>query len=1144
MRSDFRKIMFLIGFGFMILLSQSSYAIDYTSIKSGYWNDPTVWSPYGVPESGDNVTFASGDVITHEGNLTWSAGQISGEINLTVNGNFTMGSTASWNIGNTFIINTTGDFTNSIGGIGTSATTSSINVTGNLTVNGNLTIENGDINVGLNCTLNASGDVIANTANKTLAVSGTLTSSDITISNGGIVDVETNVLAAAITVTDGVLAVNGNLTKSGTLTVNDASSTVIIVGDYTSTGSSTTSISAGDVFVFGTTTSCTGNCSTIKNLQNWVTQSTPAATYVNVLSGSVVFETDGTSTFTVPSGITQVVAEAWGAGGKGGTANQNNTATVGAGGGAYASSVVDVSGGQNITITVGAGSTSEVEQGDNSSFGTSVIAEGGYSGGIGNTTTPASGGLASNSKGSVKFSGGSGGIGAVPGNDRIGGGGGSSASYPGSGGSGGTPTGGIAPAGGGAGGNGGNKASGSSGVFPGGGGGGEGRQSTDNEGGDGADGKVSISWSNLPYVNFANPVMNVSEASGQISVIINLSATYSLPVTIPFSVSGSASGGSDYTLHTSDPITIPAGNTTATIQITIIDDISQEPDETIIITLGTLTNAVFGSASQQTITIYDNDIPPPDLKVDTDKASITICQGSSITFTSSPPDGGCAAIQDYFVSTDNVTWTQIFNSQNCNNNYTPPSSGTFFYRYYYYANANKEGYSNFVTVVVNPQPSTPGSISGTPDVIQGQTGVTYTVAAVSNAASYSWSYTDGTGATINGTENTTTIDFANDATSGNLSVQAVNSCGTSASSPTYAINVYTDVTAGTIAADQSICFNTAPSTLTETVAPSGGSGTYTYQWQKSPDNSTWTDILGATSSTFSPGALTATTYYRRQDSSGSIGPKTTNSITITVSPLATYGDLTSGDQTLNAPADPANITFSTPPSSGLGTISYQWYYQDGIVSCPTGTITSGWTSISGATASNYDPPSGLTASRTYAVQVTGTNICSTPTWANGCRKVTVEECIDVETKALYSDFCPQFLPPVSFNNDDDPRPPGRTELNYVIVPLNATDDWQFGLDFDFFATPGISETLSIDSLAVIENDLEIDSTGGVYTVDATTDSVFVNAFVVNQPGHSLDVEMDVINVSSLSSGVCDETVTSNNSATITIYPMPAIGKFE
>ena len=47
--------------------------------------------------------------------------------------------------------------------------------------------------------------------------------------------------------------------------------------------------------------------------------------------------------------------------------------------------------------------------------------------------------------------------------------------------------------------------------------------------------------------------------------------------------------------------------------------------------------------------------------------------------------------------------------------------------------------------------------------------------------------------------------------------------------------------------------------------------------------------------------------------------------------------------------------------------------------------------IGGATGSSYDPPSGLTTTRTYAVTVdpTGTPDCGVATWANSCRKVTV-----------------------------------------------------------------------------------------------------------------------------------------------------------
>ncbi|HEY4787113.1 MAG TPA: choice-of-anchor tandem repeat GloVer-containing protein, partial [Bacteroidales bacterium] len=73
-------------------------------------------------------------------------------------------------------------------------------------------------------------------------------------------------------------------------------------------------------------------------------------------------------------------------------------------------------------------------------------------------------------------------------------------------------------------------------------------------------------------------------------------------------------------------------------------------------------------------------------------------------------------------------------------------------------------------------------------VCQGQIGVMYTVPAMANATSYTWVYS-GTGATINGTSNTITIDFASDATSGNLTVYGVNSCGNGKPSSIYSILV-------------------------------------------------------------------------------------------------------------------------------------------------------------------------------------------------------------------------------------------------------------------------------------------------------------------------------------------------------------------
>ena len=68
-------------------------------------------------------------------------------------------------------------------------------------------------------------------------------------------------------------------------------------------------------------------------------------------------------------------------------------------------------------------------------------------------------------------------------------------------------------------------------------------------------------------------------------------------------------------------------------------------------------------------------------------------------------------------------------------------------------------------------------------------------------------------------------------------------------------------------ASEEICYNTLPSTMSSSSAPSGGSGSYTYQWQTSADGSTgWTAAPGKNDSiAYVPSVpLTSTTYFRRE----------------------------------------------------------------------------------------------------------------------------------------------------------------------------------------------------------------------------------------------------------------------------------------
>ncbi len=97
------------------------------------------------------------------------------------------------------------------------------------------------------------------------------------------------------------------------------------------------------------------------------------------------------------------------------------------------------------------------------------------------------------------------------------------------------------------------------------------------------------------------------------------------------------------------------------------------------------------------------------------------------------------------------------------------------------------------------------------------------------------------------------------------------------------------VNPGTISASTSIC-NGGTVAFSNTADASGGfgSGGFTYQWQSSPDNSAWTNISGAISTTYTTPALTTTTYYRRvaTDCRGTSAPTTSLTVTVVPDPIA------------------------------------------------------------------------------------------------------------------------------------------------------------------------------------------------------------------------------------------------------------------
>ena len=160
---------------------------------------------------------------------------------------------------------------------------------------------------------------------------------------------------------------------------------------------------------------------------------------------------------------------------------------------------------------------------------------------------------------------------------------------------------------------------------------------------------------------------------------------------------------------------------------------------------------------------------------------------------------------------------------------------------------------------------------------------------------------------------------------------------------------------------QNLCVGiTIPTPLT--VGYTGGTGTVTYQWysNSSPATTGGTLISGATNSNYTPPVFTtAATYYYYVVIS--LAGNNCGTITSNVSEVIVYNDPTVtteplSTQTLCQSATPT--TLQVVVAGGNGTFTYQWY------SNVTNNNTSG-TAISGATSSNYIPPTSIVGTLYY-----------------------------------------------------------------------------------------------------------------------------------------------------------------------------------
>ncbi|MBW7468424.1 hypothetical protein ABID22_002836 [Pontibacter aydingkolensis] len=258
-----------------------------------------------------------------------------------------------------------------------------------------------------------------------------------------------------------------------------------------------------------------------------------------------------------------------------------------------------------------------------------------------------------------------------------------------------------------------------------------------------------------------------------------------------------------------------------------------------------------------------------------------------------------------------------------------------------------------VTVTVNPLPAASITTEGGTTICQGSS-LVLKANTEGGITGYQW-FRNGT--EINGATGNNYTASA----SGAYTVRTSNGNCSQVSAPTE-VTVTPAITNNIILQNQSICTGTnAQALVGET--PTGGNGTYTYQWQRSTNGTDFSNAAGATSKNFEPGALQSTTWFRRVVVTGAC-TSISQPVKITVNPLPTV--------TLNAFAEtcqtatPFALTGGSPAGgsySGKGISNGM--FNPSVAGAGTHTVTYTYTS-----------PEGCQASTTQTVVVASCSVTS------------------------------------------------------------------------------------------------------------------------------------------------------------------------
>jgi hypothetical protein len=264
--------------------------------------------------------------------------------------------------------------------------------------------------------------------------------------------------------------------------------------------------------------------------------------------------------------------------------------------------------------------------------------------------------------------------------------------------------------------------------------------------------------------------------------------------------------------------------------------------------------------------------------------------------------------------------------------------------------------STVAVSVGNDTPSTPGTITGSASPCPGITGQTYSITAVTNATTYTWSVPTGWTITSGAGTNSITVTSGSAGQNGNITVTAGNACGTSAAaSKPVTVLPGTPAVPGTISGTATQC----PGLTTQTYSIAAVANATTYTWTV-PTGWTITSGTGTNTIVVSTGApgqngnITVT-------AGNSCGTSTAASLAVTV-----------GNQT---PSTPPAITGTATQCPGVTGQTYS-VPNVPLATTYTWTVPTGWSITGGAGTNTITVTTGATA-QNGNITVTAGNPCGT-----------------------------------------------------------------------------------------------------------------------------------------------------------------------